>query len=248
MLLPRLLLHRPSRGCLVKKTKLQERFAQFASGQRSTLLEESVRAEKLAHLGELSAARQALEGEAVAPGTSHLGSSNGSILAPLPVPREPSPEDLNLFEPEEPLKLDFVRFSRNIRSARRGVAGPSGMNAEHLRPVLENDRDIMKLYEFACIVTRGEVPDRIEPAVRLFRITALQKPDGGVCGIVVSDLAASSGEDHGSASVKGGRGGNGTVPTHLKDQIRVRVCLILQTRTQSSPRCAIVSVGGVGGF
>ena len=43
MLLPRLLLHRPSRGGSVKKTKLRERFAQFASGQRDSLLEESVR-------------------------------------------------------------------------------------------------------------------------------------------------------------------------------------------------------------
>ena len=39
MLLPRLLLHRPSRGGLVKKSKLRERFAQFASGQWDSLLE-----------------------------------------------------------------------------------------------------------------------------------------------------------------------------------------------------------------
>ena len=37
-------------------------------------------------------------------------------------------------------------------------------------------------------MARGEVPDRIEPAVRLGRIMALQKPDGGVHGIVVSDF------------------------------------------------------------
>ena len=93
MLLPRLLLHRPSRGGLVKKSKLRERFAQFASGQWDSLLDvkgaeevsdlarrkrrreqdelvkRAARAEKLVHLGELSAARQALEGEVVAPGT-----------------------------------------------------------------------------------------------------------------------------------------------------------------------------------
>ena len=43
MLLPRLLLHRPSRGGLVKKSKLRERFAQFASGQWDSLVEESVK-------------------------------------------------------------------------------------------------------------------------------------------------------------------------------------------------------------
>ena len=215
MLLPRLLLHRPSRGGLVKKSKLRERFAQFASGQWDSLLEESVkgaeegsdlarrkrrreqdelvkraaRAEKLVHLGELSAARQALEGEAVAPGTLRTQAALMDPSRRLPVPREPLPEDLNLFEPEEPFELDFDRFARNIRCAGRGAAGgPSGMTAEHLRPLLENDRDIAKLCDFASIMARGEVPDRIEPAVRLGRITALQKPDGGVRGIVVSDF------------------------------------------------------------
>ena len=43
MLLPRLLLHRPSRGGLVKKSKLRERFAQFASGRWDSLLEESAK-------------------------------------------------------------------------------------------------------------------------------------------------------------------------------------------------------------
>ena len=90
------------RGGLVKKSKLRERFAQFASGQWDSLLEESVkgaeegsdlarskrrreqdelvkraaRSEKLVHLGELSAARLALEGEVVA------GSSDGPKSAP----------------------------------------------------------------------------------------------------------------------------------------------------------------------
>ena len=33
-----------------------------------------------------------------------------------------------------------------------------------------------------------EVPDRIEPVVRLGRLTAWRKPDGGVRGIVVGDV------------------------------------------------------------
>ena len=37
------------------------------------------------------------------------------------------------------------------------------------------------------IMAWREVPDHVEPAVRLGRITALQKPDGGVRGIVVGD-------------------------------------------------------------
>ena len=37
-------------------------------------------------------------------------------------------------------------------------------------------------------MARGEVPDRIEEAIRLGRITALRKPDGSVRGIVVGDF------------------------------------------------------------
>ena len=62
------------------------------------------------------------------------------------------------------------------------------MTAEHLRPLLECDRDVAVFHQFAHVMARGEVPDRIEEAIRLGRITALRKPDGGVRGIVVGDF------------------------------------------------------------
>ena len=73
-------------------------------------------------------------------------------------------------------------------TGRRGAAGgPSGMTAQHFRPLLQNGHDIASLCRFAQIMAWGEVPDLIELAVRLGRITALQKPDGRVRGIVVGD-------------------------------------------------------------
>ena len=81
--------------------------------EQDELVKRAARAEKLGHLGELSAARQALEGEAVAPGALR---TQAALMDPdrrLPIPREPLPEDLNLFE------LDFDRFARNIRSAKK---------------------------------------------------------------------------------------------------------------------------------
>ena len=54
LLLPRFLLHKPPRGGLVPKKQLQHRFEVFAEGDWASLL---------------AAARQALEGAAVAPGT-----------------------------------------------------------------------------------------------------------------------------------------------------------------------------------
>ena len=97
MLLPRLLLFRPRKGGKVPKKALEERFQLFQEGRWLELLafcreterqvhQSSVRrrrrqrqdhgiqrrvdrAHNLVHLGELSAARQALEGANVAPGT-----------------------------------------------------------------------------------------------------------------------------------------------------------------------------------
>ena len=94
-LLPRLLLFRPPRGGLVPKARLQERVSMFSAGDWLTLLDTSLeasvtgttarcrrrrgkqdtiqaraaRALGLVHMGELSNARQALEGDALAPGT-----------------------------------------------------------------------------------------------------------------------------------------------------------------------------------
>ena len=92
-LLPRLLLFRPPRGGLVPEARLQERVSMFNTGDWLTLLDTSLaasvagttarcrrrrgkqdtiqaraaRALGLVHMGELSNARQALEGDALAP-------------------------------------------------------------------------------------------------------------------------------------------------------------------------------------
>ena len=79
----------------------------------------------LVHMGELSAARQALEGATVAPGTL-------DILNAL----QPIPPDIFHAVPAEQFSLDFDVFTRNIRIARRGAAGGlSGMTTEHLSEV-----------------------------------------------------------------------------------------------------------------
>ena len=72
MLPPRLLLFRPARGGLINKKKLEERFADFARGERLSLLEASRRCAEMAAAHTIvqlvSSARQALEGADLAPG------------------------------------------------------------------------------------------------------------------------------------------------------------------------------------
>ena len=80
-----------------------------------------------------------------------------------------------------PFELDENMFLKNLKYAKRGIAGgPSGMTVEHLRPLLDCPRDHRLFYTLAEGLARGMVPQPIVDAVRLGRMTALSKPDGGV--------------------------------------------------------------------
>ena len=82
-------------------------------------------------------------------------------------------------------ELDEGMFAK-VRSARKGAApGPSGMAVEHLRPLLDNPRDVHMFFLMAEQLVQGRAPEVAVQAIRLVRLTALRKPDGGVRGIVV---------------------------------------------------------------
>ena len=277
LLLLRMLLQRPSRGGLVPKSKLQERLRKFAIGDWIGLLQKGLssaeeasmilrrkrcrsedevvlraaRAEKLAQFGELSAARQDLEGDAVAPGTLRTLASLTNPERRPPLPREPLPHELSTFETVAPFRLDAERFIKNIRSARRGAAGgPSGMTTEHLRPMMDSVNDMERLCLLGGIMARGEVPVRVEPAIRLGRMTALQKPDGGITGIVVGDvfrrLIARTMAQQIADAVEAA-----TAPFQyaLKTKGACEcVAHILQAVTDMDERATIVSVDGLGAF
>ena len=62
------------------------------------------------------------------------------------------------------------------------------MTSDHLFPVLESEAASELLTQVASLFAVGQVPHDILEAIRLGRLTALQKPDGGVRGIVVGDI------------------------------------------------------------
>ena len=62
------------------------------------------------------------------------------------------------------------------------------MTSDHLFPVLESEAASQLLTQVASLFAVGQVPDVILEAIRIGRLTALQKPDGGVRGIVVGDI------------------------------------------------------------
>ena len=165
-------------------------------------------------------------------------------------PREVPPLELLNRIPEVSFQLDEERFAKNVRSARRGAAaGPSGMTSEHLFPMLENDGDLQALTEFASMMAR-DVPPQAKEVLRLGRMSALQKPDGGVRGIVVGDtfrrvVARTIAQQVAEAAEEA------TAPFQYALRTRAGtecVSHIMQSLTDLDPRTTILSVDGVGAF
>ena len=82
----------------------------------------------------------------------------------------------------------FVRMMRRSISALCESLFHLGMSAEHLRPVLEGPRVLHSFSRVAESLATVQVTQEVVDGSRLGRITALQKPTGGVRGIVVGDI------------------------------------------------------------
>ena len=136
LLLPRMLLHRKARGGAIPKHKLEERFAWFVAGRWLDLLESARRTEEqaqqssvrrrrrhstddlakraeravtLVQMGEVSRARQALEGAQLAPGTLDTLRALTDPRKRPPVPREVLSRRIQQFQPREQFVLDAVQ-------------------------------------------------------------------------------------------------------------------------------------------
>ena len=124
------------------------------------------------------------------------------------------------------------------------------MTAEHLKPLLESDRDVAVLHQFAHIMARSEVPDGIEEVIWMARITALRKPDSGVRGIVVDDflrrLIARTVVKQIAKQVEAA-----TAPWQQALTTRAGcecVVHLLQHSTDGNANTTIISVDGIGAF
>ena len=130
-LLPRMLLHRPARGGLIPRSKLESRFESFVRGDWRSLISASrtcnaqaasvrqrrsrrsqdcmerraARAEALVRMGELSSARQALEGADLGPGTRHTLDMQRDESRRPRHPRVPIPPALANLQPQLGLSI-----------------------------------------------------------------------------------------------------------------------------------------------
>ena len=148
------------------------------------------------------------------------------------------------------LEIDlFVEeFCAQLEEARR--AGPSGMTADHLKPLLEDTASTRLFGEIAAQFARGTMPEEVLQAVKLGRMTALTKPDGGVRGIVVGDVfrrvVARTIAQQFTPMAEGA-----THPFQYALSTRAGtecVAHVVQALTELDPRTTILSIDGVGAF
>ena len=116
------------------------------------------RAVHLAHLGELSAVRQAFLAPPLAPADEATlqALQDPSRRPPQYAPLDP---DIRAFSPDVPLALSREILISNLRRSRRGAApGPSGYTAEMLRPVLDDPAALEALHAVAELLARALLP------------------------------------------------------------------------------------------
>ncbi|CAE7368533.1 unnamed protein product, partial [Symbiodinium sp. KB8] len=72
---------------------------------------------------------------------------------------------------------------------RGAAAGPSGATNEHLRILLDDEGDTQLLHCAACRLAHADLPPPVLAALRIGRMTALQKPNSrGIRALVVGDV------------------------------------------------------------
>ena len=125
-------------------------------------------------MGELSSARQAFEGAEIAPG-SH------ATLQAL------TTEDKTTSQRAPSSVCDRFRARFSVQPRRGAASGPSGMTYEHLRPLLNCQSDLVVLHKLGERFARAQVQPIVD-AIRMGRVTALRKRDGGVRGIFAGDV------------------------------------------------------------
>ena len=211
----------------------------------------AARALSLVQLGEISAGRQALERARLAPGNlATFGILTDPNRRP-PVQRQGLSQEIPQSELLNPFDLDPLELLTCLRKARRGAApGPSGMTSDHLFPVLESDVESELFVQVSSVLAVGSVPEEIIEAIRLGRMTALSKTEGGVRGIVVGDILRRL-----VARTMAKQIAKKVEETKAAFQYALTtkagcecVAHILQTLTELNQETTIISIDGVGAY
>ncbi len=211
VLIPRMLLQPTQARGDAGKSMFFERMRRFQNGEWASLLADAVvdestrkpkaldaeaaltalrdEAERKAKMRELSKARTLLSSSGLAP-------CNDDTLAQLTDPNlrltelsTPIPPEAVLHRPFQKIELDRRGLLEALRRAGRGSAQDlTGMRYEHLRVLIEDDSLWAMFGDLAEDFARAEVPTAVMQALRLGRMTALNKKDNKVRGIVAGSV------------------------------------------------------------
>ena len=274
LLAPRMLLFRRRGETRVARDALEERAALLARGAYADLLDQAAaaaalapvaspaprgdclerraaRAAALAHMGELSAAAAALTAPALAPATAATLAELRDPARRPPSPQVPLPAPPALGRETAGFGVDHARLLANLRRGRRGAApGLSGCTPEHLRVLLDDAESLDLLCFAADRLARAEVPPEALAALRLGRLVALQKPAGGVRGLVMGDafrrLVAKT-----LAQQFAGRFAEVCAPFQYALAARAgteSLARAVRLATELDPRTTVLSIDGVGAY
>ena len=167
VLLPSMLSFKSPRGGLVAKSKMVERFKFFSDGRWEDLLLLS-RDSAMTEVQALGQRRRRAPPDPVEQGND---ATLRALLDPQrhpKAPRGPLAPELTGFQPTSLVELEQDRLLKNLRSARRGAAGgPSGMTADHVRPLLDSERDAESLCHMCEEFARAQVSDEVVEALRM---------------------------------------------------------------------------------
>ena len=124
------------------------------------------------------------------------------------------------------------------------------MTNEHLRPLLDDVRGRKLFFAVGEQLARATVPHEVVEIIRVGRLTALSKPDGGVRGIVVGDtvrrLVGRTIAQQLAIAVEGA-----TAPYQYALSTRAGcecIAHALQGLTELNPEATVTSIDGIGAF
>ena len=121
---------------------------------------------------------------------------------------------------------------------------------DHLKVVLENHRDSDLFHNICWLLVRAAVPSEIFSVLHIGRLTALQKANGGIRGIVAGDLlrrlvARTMAQQLGPAIERS------TAPFQCALTTRAGTeCIAhaVQALTDVNPSATVLSIDGIGAF
>ena len=166
-----------------------------------------------------------------------------------PRAREDLSEEVRAFQLRAPFVLDQDTFLQCLRTAKRGAAGGSLRDDSGTSSVPFGEST--RFFHFVpCGRGVGERPNEVIRMLRMGRMTALQKPRGGVRGMVAGDIVRRL-VSRAMAKQLGEAFEQGTA--HIQCALSTRagcecVSHVLQGLTDLDDRATVMSIDGIGAY